>query len=259
MRLSKLTYILLVVSLAFVMAGCQSTAATSNTEIVKTVAAQEAVPSIPPAPVPAPAPEAEPAVAEEALPVETVYTYCGYTLDIKAYDGRAVIAYPEIVTAEDIDSFLASEVAAYPEMTADISYAVDGKALTLFYPEGITEAERRAMANILATDIIETAAEIFNIPSSEPVTIEYIYGNYSLKVVIGEAGAEVTGYEDYLSSEEIEGFIASENAKYSSLLGGVYYTVEEPGTIKFTYPEDVTKTDVAAFTQLIVTDLISEY
>ena len=119
--------IVLVAALA-VLAGCQSNASVSSTEIIAP-APVAAIPASPvPAPAPAPAPAAEPEAvsAPEAAVVSNVvssYEYAGYTMSIEAYDGYALITLPAAATAADVDAFMANEVALYGSMLDGVTYS----------------------------------------------------------------------------------------------------------------------------------------
>ena len=252
--------IVLVAALA-VLAGCQSNASVSSTEIIAP-APVAAIPASPvPAPAPAPAPAAEPEAvsAPEAAVVSNVvssYEYAGYTMSIEAYDGYALITLPAAATSADVDAFMANEVALYGSMLDGVTYSYDGTVLTINYPAGVSEAERRAYVNMFATDVISMASAVFSIPEGTPVSVTYSYAGYTLTADIAD-GSTVLTYPDFITSAEAEGFFAAENAAYGDVLGSVFYTITGPGSVTFTYPESVSISDVQAYTALFVTDLIN--
>ena len=250
--------IVLVAALA-VLAGCQSNASVSSTEIIAP-APVTAIPASPvPAPAPAPAAEPEAASAPEAAAVSSVvssYEYAGYTMSIEAYDGYALITLPTAATAADVDAFMANEVALYGSMLDGVTYSNDGTVLTINYPAGVSEAERRAYVNMFACDVIAMASSVFSIPASTPVSATYSYQGYELTAEIGVGSATLV-YPDFITAAEAEGFFAVENAAYGDVLGSVHYSIEGAGKAVFTYPETVAITDVLTYTSLFVTDLIA--
>lgn len=252
--------IVLVAALA-VLAGCQSNASVSSTEII----APAPVAAIPASPVPAPAPAQAPAAEPEAVSapeaavvsnVVSSYEYAGYTMSIEAYDGYALITLPAAATAADVDAFMANEVALYGSMLDGVTYSYDGTVLTINYPAGVSEAERRAYVNMFACDVIAMASSVFSIPASTPVSATYSYQGYELTAEIGVGSATLV-YPDFITAAEAEGFFAVENAAYGDVLGSVHYSIEGAGKAVFTYPETVAITDVLTYTSLFVTDLIA--
>ena len=250
--------IVLVAALA-VLAGCQSNASVSSTEIIAP-APVTAIPASPvPAPAPAPAAEPEAVSAPVAAVVSNVvssYEYAGYTMSIEAYDGYALITLPAAATAADVDVFMANEVALYGSMLDGVTYSYDGTVLTINYPAGVSEAERRAYVNMFACDVIAMASSVFSIPASTPVSATYSYQGYELTAEIGVGSATLV-YPDFITAAEAEGFFAVENAAYGDVLGSVHYSIEGAGKAVFTYPETVAITDVLTYTSLFVTDLIA--
>ena len=250
--------IVLVAALA-VLAGCQSNASVSSTEIIAP-APVTAIPASPvPAPAPAPAAEPEAASAPEAAAVSSVvssYEYAGYTMSVEAYDGYALITLPAAATAADVDAFMANEVALYGSMLDGVTYSYDGTVLTINYPAGVSEAERRAYVNMFACGVIAMASSVFSIPASTPVSATYSYQGYELTAEIGVGSATLV-YPDFITAAEAEGFFAVENAAYGDVLGSVHYSIEGAGKAVFTYPETVAITDVLTYTSLFVTDLIA--
>lgn len=253
--------IMLIVALA-VLAGCQSNASVSSTEII----APAPVAAIPAAPVPAPAPApAEEAVAEEpaeAAPAEEVcnvvssYEYSGYSMTIEAFDGYALISVPSIVTKADVDAFMANEVAVYGSMLDGVTYSYEDGTIRINYPAGVSEAERRSYANMFACDVIAMASSVFSIPESMPVAVTHSYQGYELTAEIN-VGSAALFFPDFITSAEAESFFAVENAAYGDVLGSVHYTIPAAGNAVFTYPESVSISDVLTYTSLFVTDLIA--
>ena len=250
--------IVLVAALA-VLAGCQSNASVSSTEIIAP-APVTAIPASPvPAPAPAPAAEPEAASAPEAAAVSSVvssYEYAGYTMSMEAYDGYALITLPAAATAADVDAFMANEVALYGSMLDGVTYSYDGTVLTINYPAGVSEAERRAYVNMFVCDVIAMASSVFSVPASTPVSATYSYQGYELTAEIGTGSATLV-YPDFITAAEAEGFFAVENAAYGDVLGSVHYSIEGAGKAVFTYPETVAISDVLTYTSLFVTDLIA--
>lgn len=250
--------IVLVAALA-VLAGCQSNASVSSTEIIAP-APVAAIPASPvPAPAPAPAAEPDAASAPEAAAVSSVvssYEYAGYTMSVEAYDGYALIALPAAATAADVDAFMANEVALYGSMLDGVTYSYDGTVLTINYPAGVSEAERRAYVNMFVCDVIAMASSVFSVPASTPVSATYSYQGYELTAEIGTGSATLV-YPDFITAAEAEGFFAVENAAYGDVLGSVHYSIEGAGKAVFTYPETVAISDVLTYTSLFVTDLIA--
>lgn len=250
--------IVLVAALA-VLAGCQSNASVSSTEIIAP-APVAAIPASPvPAPAPAPAAEPDAASAPEAAAVSSVvssYEYAGYTMSVEAYDGYAIIALPAAATAADVDAFMANEVALYGSMLDGVTYSYDGTVLTINYPAGVSEAERRAYVNMFVCDVIAMASSVFSVPASTPVSATYSYQGYELTAEIGTGSATLV-YPDFITAAEAEGFFAVENAAYGDVLGSVHYSIEGAGKAVFTYPETVAISDVLTYTSLFVTDLIA--
>ena len=250
--------IVLVAALA-VLAGCQSNASVSSTEIIAP-APVTAIPASPvPAPAPAPAAEPEAASAPEAAAVSSVvssYEYAGYTMSVEAYDGYALITLPAAATAADVDAFMANEVALYGSMLDGVTYSYDGTVLTINYPAGVSEAERRAYVNMFVCDVIAMASSVFSVPASTPVSATYSYQGYELTAEIGTGSATLV-YPDFITAAEAEGFFAVENAAYRDVLGSVHYSIEGAGKAVFTYPETVAISDVLTYTSLFVTDLIA--
>lgn len=137
---SKIAFVLMMSLM--LLAGCKSQMEEAATVVEAPV--ETAVPAdIPAAPVQqteeaaedaVPATELEPAVP--AGPVSSSYSYHGYTLDIQAYDGYAVISYPSIVTRSDVDMYLAELSAVLPDLASDVTYSFDSDTeLRLVYPE----------------------------------------------------------------------------------------------------------------------------
>ena len=250
--------IVLVAALA-VLAGCQSNASVSSTEIIAP-APVTAIPASPvPAPAPAPAAEPEAASAPEAAAVSSVvssYEYAGYTMSMEAYDGYALITLPAAATAADVDAFMANEVALYGSMLDGVTYSYDGTVLTINYPAGVSEAERRAYVNMFVCDVIAMASSVFSVPASTPVSATYSYQGYELTAEIGTGSATLV-YPDFITAAEAEGFFAVENAAYGDVLGSVHYSIKGAGKAVFTYPETVAISDVLTYTSLFVTDLIA--
>lgn len=250
--------IVLVAALA-VLAGCQSNASVSSTEIIAP-APVAAIPASPvPAPAPAPAAEPDAASAPEAAAVSSVvssYEYAGYTMSVEAYDGYALITLPAAATAADVDVFMANEVALYGSMLDGVTYSYDGTVLTINYPAGVSEAERRAYVNMFVCDVIAMASSVFSVPASTPVSATYSYQGYELTAEIGTGSATLV-YPDFITAAEAEGFFAVENAAYGDVLGSVHYSIEGAGKAVFTYPETVAIRDVLTYTSLFVTDLIA--
>ena len=254
--------IMLIAALA-VLAGCQSNASVSSTEIIAP-APVAVIPASPvPAPAPAPSPEAE--APEAAAPAEAAaaasnvvssYEYAGYSMTVEAYDGYAEVSLPSIVTKADVDAFMASEAAAYGSMIDGVTYSFGDGVLTISYPEGVSEAERRAYVNMFACDVIAMASSVFSIPASMPVSVTYSYQGYELTADI-DTGSAALIYPDFITSAEAESFFAVENAAYGDVLGSVHYSIEGAGNAVFTYPETVSISDVLTYTSLFVTDLIA--
>ncbi len=253
--------IMLIAALA-VLAGCQSNASVSSTEII--APAPVAVIPASPVPAPAPAPAPETAPAEAAAPsgpavvsnVVSSYEYAGYSMAVEAYDGYAIVSLPSIVIKADVDAFMANEAAVYGSMIEGVTYSFEDGTLRINYPEGVSEAERRAYVNMFACDVIKMASAVFSIPASMPVSVTYSYMGYELTADINVGSASLI-YPDFITSAEAEGFFAVENAAYGDVLGSVHYSIEGAGNAVFTYPETVSISDVLTYTSLFVTDLIA--
>ena len=258
------TTLALILSVLVVLsfASCQSSdAAEEAAEIVAVqTEAPENVADVPPAPAPA-VEETAPAAAEEEpvseIPVEMAVEYQGYELSIASYDGYATIDYPAgIVTDDDIASFMAAEAIKYGDSISGVTYSVSGNTITLGYPEGVSAADRRALCAAFITDVIDTVNALYPSDAAVPVTVTHSYDGYDLSIAIGN-GEAVLKYPDFLTSAEVTGFFGAVNLEYGDTLGGVFYTIDGPGTVILTYPESVGFAEANGFAAILVTTLIS--
>ena len=258
---SKIAFVLMMSLM--LLAGCQSQVEEAAT--VVEAPAETAVPAdIPAAPVQqteeaaedaVPATELEPAVP--AGPVSSSYSYHGYTLDIQAYDGYAIISYPAIVTRSDVDMYLAEISAALPDLASDVTYSFDSDTeLRLVYPEGISSEDLRAYSAIFGTGALEAAIALY--PSADPYTVEFAYDGYSVSLDIAD-GTATMAYPAEITSSDMESFFAYENSMTAGagILSGVYYTIPEDGHAVFTFPETDTRASVVGFAAIAVSDMIS--
>ena len=260
-------------TLAFVLSAllvlsfvsCQSGASTESAAEIITVQPQvdESVEDVPPAPAPEaeavaePVSEPAPVVQSEEIPVEMSAEYRGYELSISSYDGHADISYPAgIVTDDDISSFMAAESMKYGDSISGVTYSVSGNTLTLDYPEGVSAADRRALSAAFITDVIDTVNAIYPSDSVDPVRITHSYDGYSLSITI-EDGNALLEYPDFLTSAEVAGFFGAVNLEYGDTLGGVFYSIDGPGTVSLTYPESVGFAEANGFVAILVTTLIA--
>ena len=262
--ISKFAFVLMMSLL--LLAGCQSQDIEEAPTVVE-APAEAAVPAdIPAAPVqeaaePAPAEEpAEPvAAAEPAAPAEPVsasFSYHGYELDIKAYDGYAVITYPSIATKDDVTSFLGYAAEALPAVASEISYSFDSDtALRLVYPAGVDEDVLRAYAAIFGSGALDVAKAAY--PSSDPYTVTYGYAGYEVVATIGD-GEATLAYPDVIPAADIESFFAYENVRTagSGILDGVYYSIPQAGQVDISYPASTTRAEAIAFSAIAVNDMI---
>ena len=257
--LKNISIILLSLLLALSLGSCQSTAAekeianTTETaaEPVESAAAEETSAAIEES-----VQETElPAAAEEETPVSVTYTYMGYELTIDAYDGYALISYPQAASNEEVAGFLSIEAEKYGIQGVTYTFLESGE-LRLDYPEGIAPEERRALADTLANDLILYVTPAPEVIPDTTITTVYSYAGYELSAVIAD-GSTVLTYPSFITDAEVEGFFAFINAKNDFASLGVVYTINEPGTVTLTYPSVYTKEIVKAELDSIVNDLIA--
>ncbi len=204
------------------------------------------------------------------LAVVSEYSYAGYDLLISAYDGHAVISYPEEAADDDVSAFLAAEAARYGISGVYYSFQDDG-TLLLEYPEGIAAAERRALSDTLASDLIEyvtyvpeavaeapaemeaPAEEAPAEPAEVPVSSEYSYAGYALSIDAYD-GYAVISYPEEATDDDVSAFLAAEAARYGT--SGVYYSFQDDGTLLLEYPEGIAEVERKALSDTLASDLI---
>ncbi len=193
--------------------------------------------------------------------VERSFSYSGYTMDIVSYDGYALIEYPDIATREDVEYFLSSEAARYPEDAALVTYSFpeDG-VLRLDYPEGLSASDREVFIETFGNDVLSVAASILPppvesaVPAAAPVVVEYDYHGNGLTVTIGE-GSAVISYPQFVTERDVTEFFAHEMDLHGAELAEVTYAFTAPGEVSLYYPETVTASVAEAYAYVLVDDL----
>ncbi len=193
--------------------------------------------------------------------VERSFSYSGYTLDIVSYDGYALIEYPDIATREDVEYFLSSEAARYPEDAALVTYSFpeDG-VLRLDYPAGLSASDREGFIETFGNDVLDVAAAILPppveeaVPAAEPVVVEYDYHGNGLTVTIGEGGA-VISYPPFVTERDVTEFFAHEMELHGADLADVTYAFTASGEVYLYYPESVSAEVAESYAYVLVDDL----
>ncbi len=244
---------LIALLLVLPFASCQSSAddeqAAEEVQIAGTIQETEPAQAEEVSPVPQ-----EESVPEEA-PVSITYEYMGYELTIEAYDGYALITYPQGATEEEVALFLAEEAARH--QTEGVTYSFEGKGLLrLDYPEGIPASERRELADTLASDLIVYVSPSPEVEPATAMTALYGYNGYELSATIAD-GRTVLSYPDFITESEAAGFFEFENARYDLAGLGVTYSFDAPGTVSVMYPSSYAPETVKAELDILVGDLIA--
>ena len=249
----NIAFFLIALLLVFPFASCQSSAddepAAEEVQIVETVQETE----------PAQAEEVSPEPQEESVPeeepVSITYEYMGYELTIDAYDGYALITYPQGASEDDVALFLADE--AVKHQVEGVTYSFEGAGLLrLDYPEGIPASGRKELADTLAADLIVYVSPSPEVEPATAMTAVYGYNGYELSATIAE-GRTVLSYPDFITESEAAAFFAFENARYDLSGLGVTYSFEAPGTVSVMYPSSYTPDAVKAELDTLVGDLIA--
>ncbi len=250
--ISKIALLLMAALLVFT--GCQSQDVETST-VVETAAAPAAAPAIPAAPAapaPAPAPAQEPVLLSDA-----VYSYLGYDLGVKAYDGYALITYPSIATKADVEAVFAAFVAVDPSLASAIRYSfVDDTTVRLDFAKGISAADLRAFSAVFGASVLEAGYAAY--PSEESFTAVYTYGGFSLKTDV-YPGLAIISYPDAISESDMAAFLEAEAAAYAptGLLDGVEYSLDS-AEVLITFP-DTDRAAVVALTAPLASDLVAYF
>ncbi len=213
----------------------------------------EPAPMPSPEPAPAPAPEPAPAAPE---PVSLSFSYLGYTVDISAYDGYAIVAYPSIVTHEDVSTFFSLAAMAEPEIASLITYTfLDEDTVRLDYPAGLSDGDLRAFSSIFGACILEAGYIVY--PSESEYTVTHSYEGFELSADI-YPGLVILSYPDAITESDMAGFIADEASAYAStgLLDGVDFSLDSDEVI-FTFPEETERFNAVLILAPFTNDLIS--
>lgn len=107
-------------------------------------------------------------------PIKKTYELYGYTLDVEAGVGKAVITYPSILTKEDLVNAYAAIAPKYADLLKDVYYEFDGNTLILYYPETWAEAEFAYAETLIATDLVAYVDSVIAQPVTEPVVEETV-------------------------------------------------------------------------------------
>ena len=200
-------------------------------------------------------------VFASAESVERSFSYSGYTLDITSYDGYALIEYPDIVTEDDIEAFMAAEAAKYPAEASAVTYSIPEEGvLRLDYPEGLSVADREGFVETFGNDVLNVAAAILppaveSVAEAEPVVVGYAYQGYELTITI-EDGVAVLAYpEDAVLESDVAAFFSYELGLHPEELSEVTYSFTGAGEVTLYYPEDITVADAEAYAFVLVEDL----
>ena len=230
--------ILLVLILAFGLAGCQSTASVDAQTVPEIV-----LPAVPAAPQEE-VPQEEPVpVADE--PETITYTLAGYELTFVIGDGYVDLLYPSIVTDGDAAAFFAYEVEQYGSLADGITYSfIDGGA-RLNLPASVDSETAKAYVQPMFQDITayvmalsapkaEKAPAVAEEPAveepvvAEPETITYKLAGYELTFVIGDGYVDLL-YPSIVTDGDAAAFFAYEVEKYGSLADGITYSFIDGG------------------------------
>lgn len=261
----KISTVLLVALLAFGLIGCSSTAKVDAIPGIVVAAPVEKIESVA---VPAPAPEfpedieeivEEVVAVEEAIAIRELSMF-GYSATIKAYDGYALVTYPEIVTEADIAQAASALNVAYPGEFAGLVYEISAPGqMKVTYPEGISDVVINAYIDALASDldfylsnlgvatpvapVEDVAVEVVE----EPVVVRDIsaYG-YTATIEAYDGHALVT-YPEIVTEADLVQAVGALNTAYPGVFDGIVYEVVAPGQLNITYPKGLSESDLNSY------------
>ena len=201
----------------------------------------------------------EEAVAEETTEAveaplfSTSFDSDGIKSSIVVYSDHAYLTIPEGVTEQDIVDAAAALVEAYPEYANDCTYAIENGVLCLTYP-ALTAEELAAYCDELAVEAVayidalveevveiveeQIAATSFDILEDGTVIATYEYDGVKASVVMGDTETVITYPSQYVTKDDILGYINAMVAAVPSLAENVYYAFEGDDTVIFYYPAE---------------------
>ena len=92
---------------------------------------------------------------EAAGPVTVTHSYAGYSLSAEIGEGSAAVAYPDVVTAAEVEGFIAAVNLEYGDTLGGVFYSIEGPGQAVFtYPESVGFAEASAFASILVSTLV---------------------------------------------------------------------------------------------------------
>ncbi len=201
----------------------------------------------------------EEAVAEETTETveaplfSTSFDSDGIKSSIVVYSDHAYLTIPEGVTEQDIVDAAAALVEAYPEYADGCTYAIEDGVLCLTYPALTAEelaaycdelaVEVAAYIESLAEEVVEVvkeqiAATSFDILEDGTVVATYEYDGVKASVVMGNTETVITYPSQYVTKDDILGYINAMIAAVPSLAENVYYAFEGDDTVIFYYPAE---------------------
>lgn len=202
--------------------------------------------------------------APEAAPVAVPYAFSiyGYGVQGEYSEGSfsSTTAQKGLVTAEEIQGFLAYESNKYGAILSGVYFNVVEDGFTLQYPAGIDASDYigqyKADLEEYITALFAPKAEevvVVAAPTEEAPAVVVPVENYHFSVYgygvsstftpcVFSSSSDVKGM---LTAEDILGFIAYENGKYGDLLSSVIFTLDADG-FTLTLPEGIAAGDYIA-------------
>ncbi len=196
---------------------------------------------------------AEETEEDENLLFTTSFDSDGITSFIAVYADHAYLTIPGGVTSEDIAAAAAALVEAYPEYANQCTYAIEDGILTLTYPELSAEelvaycdylyGEAVAYIDSLIETVVEVveeqiAATTFDILDDGTIVATYDYNGIKASVVMSDTETVITYPSQYVTKDDILGYINAMVAAVPSLAENVYYAFEGDDTVIFYYPAE---------------------
>lgn len=194
--------------------------------------------------------------------------YAGVEAAIEAYRGKAFIHYPAFVTDSEINAFLESAKAKYPELLSTMFFTVVEPGLvTATYSTELGEEEFEALMAILDSDIpsyIDSVLEPVRVTvpvlektvpqTNQSFTANFNYFGIDITLDAYTGKAYIT-YPDFVTREEVITAAMAANAKYAELLSEVRYSFEEDGKVVLTYPQSYGQNEFNTAVALIKAEL----
>lgn len=168
---------------------------------------------------------------EELSAYSETCNFYGYDIAIKAYTNKVKVAYPSIVTEDDVLDFLGYTLKEYPELKDSVTYTISKDHTVFDLSFNLSDEEKRSMPGLLAEEIISYLALTYGNQLDGNISG---YKTESSTITI-EATVPVQEETESAVSEEAETLSANDSNSYRTSVSfrpSVLYLINKDSVIK---------------------------